>query len=80
MVSAWKSAEPAMPPNKPRNAPVPVVRFQNMPSRNVAKIGAFTKPNTSWMMSMALSYCLAKYAAPMLKIMPTTVMTLPVRK
>ena len=49
-----------MPPNKPKNAPVLVVRFQNMPSRNVANTGAFTKPNTSWMMSMALLYCLAK--------------------
>ncbi len=48
---------------RPRNAPVPVVRFQNMPNRKVAKIGAFTKPNTSWMMSIALSYIEAKYAA-----------------
>ena len=60
MVSAWKMVELPMPPNKPRNAPVPVVRFQNMPSSKVAKIGAFTKPNTSWMMSMQLLYLEAK--------------------
>ena len=49
-----------MPPNNPRNAPVPVQRFQNMPSRKVANSGAFTKPNTNWMMSIALLYMLAK--------------------
>jgi hypothetical protein len=36
------------------NAPWPVVRRQNMPSRKVANSGAFTKPNTSWSMSMML--------------------------
>ena len=43
-----------MPPSKPKKAPVPVRALQNMPSRNVANSGAFTKPNTNWMMSMAL--------------------------
>jgi len=48
--------------------------------RKVANSGAFTKPKTSWMMSIALLYIEAKYAARMLNPMPTTVMTLPVRK
>ena len=52
-VRAWKSAEVAVPPSRPKKAPWAVVRFQNMPSRKVAKSGAFTKPKTSWTMSMA---------------------------
>ena len=34
--------------------PWPVARRQNIPSRNVAKSGALTNPNTSWSMSMIL--------------------------
>ena len=68
-----------MPSSRPRKAPVPVVRFQNMPSRNVAKSGAFTKANTSWMMSMALLYSAAKYAQAMLARMPTRVAAWPIR-
>ncbi len=47
-------AEAAVPASSPKNAPWPVVRFQNMPSRNVANSGALTKPNTNWMKSMML--------------------------
>jgi len=39
MVREWKRAEELMPPKSPRNAPVPVQRAQNMPSRNVANKG-----------------------------------------
>ena len=39
---------------RPKKAPWPVARRQNMPSRNVANSGALTKPNTSWSMSMML--------------------------
>ena len=43
-------------------APWPVVRFQNMPSRNVANSGAFTKLKTSCRKSlMELNDC-ARYA------------------
>ena len=73
IVKAWNSAEPPIPPNKPRNAPVPVVRAQNIPRRKVANSGAFTKPNTNWMISMALLYNDAKYAQAMLNNIPTTV-------
>ena len=41
-------------------APVPVVRAQNMPSRKVPNSGAFTKPNTNWMMSIALAQLLTR--------------------
>ena len=44
----------AVPVIRPVNAAWPVVRFQNMPSRNVAKSGAFTKLKTSWSVSMML--------------------------
>ena len=54
IVRAWTSPEVAVPSSRPMKAPVPVVRVQNIPSRNVAKSGAFTKANTSWMMSIAL--------------------------
>ncbi len=40
--------------NRPTNAPCPVARFQNMPSRNVANKGALTNPNTSCSRSMML--------------------------
>ena len=59
-VSEWKSAEVPVPASKPRKAPVPVVRAQNMPSRKVANRGAFTKPNTNWMMSIALDQWLTR--------------------
>ena len=80
MVKAWNRAEPQIPRNRPRNAPVAVVRFQNMPRRNVAKSGAFTNPKTSWMISIALLYIDAKYAAAMLRMIPATVTTLPAQK
>ena len=38
----------------PAKAPWAVVRFQNMPSRNVANSGAFTQPKTSCSRSMML--------------------------
>src|SRR5207253_2541827 len=46
-VSPCVTAAANVPANKPVNAPWPVVRFQNMPSRNVANRGALTKENTS---------------------------------
>jgi len=33
-----------VPVTNPKNAPLAVARFQNMPSRNVANSGALTKP------------------------------------
>ena len=39
---------------RPAKAPWPVVRFQNMPSRKVAKSGALTMEKTSWSASMML--------------------------
>jgi hypothetical protein len=45
---------------RPQNAPWPVARFQNMPSRNVAKSGAFTNANTSCSTSMMLLYACAR--------------------
>ena len=38
-VRAWNRAEVPVPASKPRKAPVPVVRAQNMPSRKVANSG-----------------------------------------
>jgi hypothetical protein len=43
-----------VPLRSPKKAAWPVVRFQNMPSRKVAKSGALTKEKTSWSMSMRL--------------------------
>ncbi len=50
----WCAAAAAVPANKPKKAPCPVVRRQNIPSRNVANSGAFTKANTSCKTSMML--------------------------
>src|SRR5664280_1632606 len=72
VVKPCTSAEQPMPPNSPKKAPVPVQRAQNIPSRNVANNGAFTKLNTNWMISIALLYLLAKYAQPMLNKIPNT--------
>ena len=58
--SPWKIAAPSVPPSRPQNAPWPVARLQNMPSRNVANSGAFTNPNTSCSMSMMLLNCAAR--------------------
>ena len=57
---AWNKAEVMVPRSKPKKAPVPVQRFQNIPKRKVANKGAFTKPNTNWMISMAFVHILAK--------------------
>ena len=58
--SEWNRAEVPMPPSRPKKAPWLVVRFQNMPNRNVANSGALTKPNTNWMISMALDQRLTR--------------------
>jgi len=62
------------------NAPCPVVRFQNMPSRNVAKSGAFTTEKTSCSASMMLLKLLARYAAPIERMIPPTVDIRPIHK
>ena len=45
-VCPWRSAAAPVPTSNPKNAPWPVLLFQNMPSRKVAK-SAFTKANTN---------------------------------
>ncbi len=54
IVRPWVSAAATVPLNRPQKAPCPVVRFQNMPSRNVANSGALTKLNTSCSRSLML--------------------------
>src|SRR5271157_5851395 len=63
------------PTSRPAKAPCPVVRFQNIPSRNVANNGAFTNPNTSCKKSMMLFDRAAQYAVPIESNTPTTVVT-----
>ena len=53
-VSPQVSDAATVPLTNPENAPCAVVRFQNMPSRNVANSGAFTKPKTNCSRSMML--------------------------
>ena len=63
----------SVPASKPLNAPCPVVRRQNIPSKNVANSGAFTNPKTSWSKSIMLLYCCAKNAVAIDSAIPTTV-------
>lgn len=58
-------------------APWPVVRFENMPSRNVANSGAFTKANTNCRKSMMLLKRVARYAASTEATIPKIVAILP---
>ena len=53
-VSAQVAKAAPVPLTSPENAPCPVVRFQNIPSRNVPNKGAFTNPNTNCSKSMML--------------------------
>ena len=62
-----------MPISRPKNAPWPVVRRQNIPSRNVANNGALTNAKTSWSMSMMLLNRVVAYAAATLRRIPNTV-------
>jgi hypothetical protein len=59
MVSAWNSVDGDAAQQAEERAGAGGA-FPEHASRNVANTGAFTKPNTSWMMSMALSYIEAK--------------------
>jgi hypothetical protein len=54
MVSPWWTTAATVPDIKPKNAPCPVARFQNIPSKNVAKSGAFTNAKTNCNTSMML--------------------------
>ena len=62
------------------NAPCPVVRFQNMPRKNVANSGALTNANTSCSKSMILLNDAATYAAITDRPMPATVSIRPNRR
>src|SRR5271155_5006216 len=61
-VNPCVTAAAPVPASRPVNAPCPVVRFQNIPSKNVANKGAFTNENTSCNKSMMLLNSLARYA------------------
>ena len=37
-----------VPPTRPTQPAVAVIRFQNMPTMNVANSGALKKPNSTW--------------------------------
>ena len=54
MVNPLWTAAATVPSSRPQKAPCPVVRFQNMPSMNVAKSGAFTNAETNCSRSMML--------------------------
>jgi hypothetical protein len=54
LVKPCVKAAATVPLKSPQNAPWPLVRFQNMPSRKVAKSGPLTKLNTSCNMSLML--------------------------
>ncbi len=47
IVNPCVAAAASVPQTNPQNAPWPVVRFQNIPSKNVANSGPFTNPKTS---------------------------------
>src|SRR5262249_31967929 len=79
-VRPWCSAAAAVPATRPANAPWPVARFQNMPSRNVASSGAFTNANTSCSTSMMLLNWAATYAVSTDAAMPKTVAMRPIHK
>ena len=79
-VSPWCTAAAAVPESRPKNAPCPVVRRQNMPSRNVPNSGAFTNANTSCRKSMMLLNALAAYAAAIDSRIPPTVAARPIHR
>jgi hypothetical protein len=56
------------------------VRFQNIPSANVANSGALTNANTSWSRSMMLLNEPATYAAATDSRIPPTVATRPIHR
>ena len=45
----WATAAPNVPATRPQNPPHGVIRFQNMPTMNVANSGALKNENNSWM-------------------------------
>ena len=73
-------AAASVPASSPVKAPCPVVRFQNIPSRKVAKSGAFTNANTSCSTSITLLNDAATYAAATDAAMPNTVAARPIQR
>ena len=57
-----------------------MARRQNMPSKNVAKSGAFTNAKISCSMSMMLLNLVVAYAAATLAKIPNTVAACPIRR
>ena len=71
---------PAVPATSPVNAPWPVVRFQNIPSKKVANSGALTNAKTSCSASIMLLKLVTAYAAPIDSTIPPIVAIRPIHK